>query len=156
MPRKVGYRSPHAKEWKPGFLLALQEVPNVLRAARLVEIPRSLAYRERSLDVEFSAAWDLALEEGQHVMVEAIESKVYDLIMNNSSFRHNVLRIFFLKSHRPEVYGDRSELKLKGSQEEPLYIAHSIDLTRLSNQEFDQLDQLVHKVNIQIENADDN
>jgi hypothetical protein len=122
MPRKVGYKSPHAGEWKPGFLLALREVPNVLRAARAVNIPRSLAYQEKGKDAEFSAAWDTALEEGQKVMVEAIESKVYDLIMNNSSFRHNVLRIFFLKSHRPEVYGDRSELKLKGSQEEPVVV----------------------------------
>jgi hypothetical protein len=122
MPRKVGYRSPNAKEWKPGFLLALREVPNVLRAARAVSIPRSLAYQERVIDPEFAQAWDRALEEGQHVMVEAIESKVYDLIMNNSSFRHNVLRIFFLKSHRPEVYGDRSELKLKGSVEEPVVV----------------------------------
>lgn len=145
MSRKQGSKVENSGEWKEGFLASLRQVPNVLRAAKAVDIARSLAYRERETNAIFAAEWDEAFAEGKAVAIEAVESKVYDLATNNSSFRHNTLRIFVLKSWKPEVYGEKSELKLKGSKAEPIQHVHGVDLSGVSEADLDLLERILTK-----------
>lgn len=56
-----------AVRWTPAkreaFLRALVETANVAGAARSVDLPPCSPYKLRAKDAEFSAAWDVALEE---------------------------------------------------------------------------------------------
>jgi hypothetical protein len=85
--------------WKPVFLAALQESPNVSRAARAADISRTGARKARETDPEFAAAWDEAIESS----MDDLEEEAYKRAKHES----DTLAIFFLKTRRREVYGEK-------------------------------------------------
>lgn len=55
------------------FLASLRKWANVSEACKAARVQRSTAYDHRAKDVEFAAAWDLAIEEG----VESLEREAW-------------------------------------------------------------------------------
>jgi hypothetical protein len=89
----------------PAFFQALAKVPNVTAAARAAGCAPKTAYAHRNADPEFAAAWDDALRQSTDEMI----GTAYKRAMRSS----DVLMIFLLKCHRPEVYGDRQQTDLR-------------------------------------------
>lgn len=110
----------NTREWAPRFLVALAEGPNVSAACRAVGIGRSTAYDHRRQDAEFARGWDDALDQGVDELVgecyrrarHGVERPVYQggAKVGTVTEYSDTLAIFLLKSHRPEVYGDRSKV----------------------------------------------
>lgn len=126
--------------WKKPFLAALRKYPNVRTAARMAGAWAAAVYKERGIDREFAKEMDDALAEG----VGYVEKKSFDLARNTDP-KNNNMRMFLLRAHMPEVYGDKSELLLKGSREDPLYMSHGIDLKNMSMEDLDTLDRILSK-----------
>lgn len=105
--------------WHDAFLRAIAVFPNVRLAARQCGITRQDAYKHRDLFPDFAAAWDEAKEQG----IDALELKLFSRA-NKSS---DTLGIFFLKSHRPEIYRERHEVT--GKDGGPIRVKTEKDLT---------------------------
>lgn len=91
---------PEKGAWKDLYLEKLQECGSLTAAARDVGVDPKTAYRQRAVDADFNAA----VEELRHVTVERVEDTLYEMA---SSGKDTTATIFFLKSRKPEVYGDR-------------------------------------------------
>lgn len=124
MPRRVGSKVANSGEWKQAFIAYLRKYPNVVKAANHVGVARSLVYRERAADPAFEAAFQDAWDEA----IDAIEGVAMELARSRNP-KNNSLRMAMLRAHRPERYGDRSEIRLKGSKEEPLLVQSQNDST---------------------------
>lgn len=102
------------KGWREPFLAALGDYGNVCKAAKRAGIHRSVAYRERSADGEFSAAWDAAVKLGTDALEDearrrAVEGTLKPVFQGGKrvgSVREysDALLIFLLKAHKPDVY----------------------------------------------------
>src|SRR6266536_2822473 len=90
------------EKWQARFLKALSERPIVARACRAAAVSRETAYRYRGDDEQFASAWQDALD----TAVDSLVDKCWDRAETES----DTLAIFLLKSHRPDVYQDRSRL----------------------------------------------
>lgn len=126
-------------DWQPVFLAALRKQPNVLKAARAAGVSRVMAYRVRKESPEFAAKWEEAVMDA----IDNIEGIAMDLAKLRDP-KHNNLRMFMLRAHMPDVYGDKSEVRLRGEIEHEH--RHTFDFSRLSNTEFDELDGLMLKL----------
>lgn len=89
--------------WKPVFLAALQETPNVSRAARAAGISRQNAYLAKDQDAEFAAQWTEAIETSMDDLEEAAYTR--------AKLESDTLAIFFLKCRRRDVYGDKVQIE---------------------------------------------
>ena len=125
-------------DWKPAFLASMRKLPNALKAAKAAGVTRQAAYKERALNPEFAAQWDEAKREG----IEDVERIMMELARLRDP-KHNTIRMFMLRAHMPEVYGDRSELLLRGSREEPIHVQHGVNLKDLSMEELDLLERIL-------------
>lgn len=112
-----GERVENAGEWTVGFLAALRRTPNVLRAAKAAGISRAMAYKEREADPVFRKEWDEAIADA----IENIEAVALDLAKNRDP-KHNNLRMFVLRAHKRDVYGEKTDLTVRGSRAEPLQV----------------------------------
>lgn len=91
------------KDWRKRFLATLAKTGNISAACRSAGISRTHAYNTRDEDESFKAQWDRAIDEA----IDALESAAFSRAKKNS----DVLLIFLLKSHRPEIY--RENLKVE-------------------------------------------
>ena len=85
--------------WQTRFLDKLKEVGNIRLACLAADIDRSTAYRTRQRDEDFAVAWADALQEG----VDRLEEEAWKRAKSKS----DLLMIFLLKAHRPELYHDK-------------------------------------------------
>lgn len=130
-----------AGEWTVVFLAFLRKMPNVMRAAKAAGVSRAMAYKERDADPWFREQWDEAIADA----IENIEAVALDLAKLRDP-KHNGLRMFMLKSHKREQYGDRGELMLKGSKEAPIRIEVVNRMQTLTEEEFALLERLRDKL----------
>lgn len=93
------------KDWRKRFLATLAKTGNISAACRNAGISRTHAYNTRDEDETFKANWDSAIDQA----IDALESAAFSRAKSNS----DVLLIFLLKSHRPEIY--RENLKVEHS-----------------------------------------
>ena len=101
-------------DWMAFFLWALSENPNLSRACEVANVSRMTAYRFRKTNPEFAAAWDDALAQSTDALVgeafrrakEGVLKPVFQGGKQVGAVREysDVLTIFLLKCHRPEVY----------------------------------------------------
>ena len=123
------------KDWKPKFLEALAASPNVSAACRNTGIGRKTAYDARDSDPEFAEKWD-----------EALESAVDDLAaeaFTRAKAGSDVLTIFLLKSHRPEVYRESTKQEIVGANGGPLQVQPTTpDLSKLTDAQLKTLDRM--------------
>lgn len=88
------------RDWTRPFLVKLESLGSIGAAARAVGVGRRTVYDERARNPEF----DSAVVEAATCCVEEVEATLYQRAVSGAS---DTAIIFFLKSHRPEVYGDR-------------------------------------------------
>lgn len=104
---------------KEKFLKILEESANVSRAAKAIGVSRRTIYDHKKSDVEFSAAWEDAIESGVDALeeearrraYEGTQKPVYYLGKKRGFIREysDTLMIFLLKANRPEKFKDRFE-----------------------------------------------
>jgi hypothetical protein len=87
-------------EWPARFLTHLRRSGSISAACRAAKVGRRTIYDERARNPEF----DETIREIAEECVEEVESTLYQRALSGAS---DTAIIFFLKSHKPEVYGDR-------------------------------------------------
>lgn len=102
MPATGENRTPRTlkKGWDEKFLTALEELGAVAPAARQAGVGRSTVYDRRDADPVFRAAMEQALD----TCVEEVESTLYTRAKSGET---DTAVIFYLKSRKPEIYGDK-------------------------------------------------
>jgi hypothetical protein len=95
-------------EWAPAFLAALRNSANVRASCQAAGVAREHAYRYRKTHPGFARQWKGALEDACDVL-EAEARK-------RASSGSDLLLIFLLKAHRPDVYREtvRHQIDLEG------------------------------------------
>ena len=106
-------------DWYEAFLAMLRNSGNVRLSCGQAGIRRSTAYAARDADPDFRAQWDEALQDA----CDLIEAKGKAMALQGSER----LIEFFLKAHRPEVYGDRLKVSV-GFQEEAQRLADELGI----------------------------
>lgn len=139
---KAGQKRENTGDWKESFLAFYSRFPNVMRAARHAGVSRAMVYKEAAGNPEFKAQFEEAKAEG----IETIEGVAMELASKNRDARHNTLRIFMLKAHKREIYGDQSEIRLKGSADEPVRVDVTAKLQPLSDDDLEALERLIDKL----------
>jgi len=98
-------RTPTRKE---KFLKALSTgVPNVSRAMKAAGISRTMAYEWRKDDPVFAQQW----EDTYQGAVDDMEADAWQRATRRQK-PSDVLLIFMLKAHRPNLYKDRSQVEV--------------------------------------------
>lgn len=112
--------------WRERFLSALSEHGSVSDAAETAGIGRATVYRERAIDPEFAAQWQLALDLGLDALEDAAKMRAKRM--------SDTLMIFLLKAHR-EKYREqpRGSMNLNLSLDD-LKDMSDDDLERLKQQ----------------------
>ena len=95
----------NAAEWRPTFLLTLRNTGNVRASCQAAGISRKTAYTAKLNAPEFTAQWTEAMADAIDIL-EAIAVK-------RAKETSDVLLIFLLKSHRPEIYRETIAVRLE-------------------------------------------
>ena len=116
-------RKPRADGWSPGkqraFIGYLADTGSVATAARAVGMSASSAYALRRAPggEAFAAAWDSAIQQAAHVLIDAAferavngsEEPVYDRdgrVVGRRFRQSDGMMMFLLRKHFPDRYGD--------------------------------------------------
>lgn len=111
------------KAWQRPFIRRLCETGNVTAACKKAKISRQRVYEVRDEDALFNAAWQEALvvatenlELEARRRAEGYLEPVFYLGRKIGSVRRysDLLLIFLLKAHKPEVYRDKLDIKHSG------------------------------------------
>lgn len=100
--------------WMHAFLVALSKGMLVSHACLAAGVTTMMARRAKQTSARFSKAWDSAIE----MAVEVAEEEAYKRGLEGS----DRLLEFWLKSHRPEVYGDKKQIEIGPSEKGPAVI----------------------------------
>src|SRR6266545_4876428 len=84
------------RDWKPAFLIALENTGSVTEAARTAQMDRCKVYYYRRNDPVFAALWDEAIEKACDLLEDEARRRAF-----NGS---DVLLMFLLKGRRPQVW----------------------------------------------------
>lgn len=98
MPRQQ--KDSNVGAWRQPFLEALEDTGAITIAAQRAGVHRSTVYEARDKDEDFRKA----LVEVQERCLERVEATAYQRARDGAS---DTAVIFWLKSRKPEVYGDR-------------------------------------------------
>jgi hypothetical protein len=146
--------TPFTPKRQAKFLERLAAGWSVTDAARSAGIVPRTAYNYRTAgtpeyNAVFEAAWDDALEAGTDRLedeamrraVEGTEKPVYQrgLLVGRVREYSDTLTVFLLKARRPGKYRERVDVQHSGTVQHQ----HTHDLTKLSDTELAQLEQLV-------------
>ena len=101
-----------AHDWRPAFLAAFRNSANVRAAAQAAGIDWSTAYKARKREPLFAEAWEMAEQEA----LDLLEARAMQLALAGDSH----LLMFFLRTRRPEKFGDRARLELTGAAGGPI------------------------------------
>lgn len=101
-----------AHDWRPGFLAAFRNSANVRAAAGAAGIDWSTAYKARKRELAFAEAWEMAEQEA----LDLLEARAMQLALAGDTH----LLMFFLRTRRPEKYGDRARIELTGGASGPI------------------------------------
>lgn len=102
-PPKQHHHYPPA-DWRDRFCAALANTANVRAACQAAGKNRAAVYRVRKEDPEFAARWKDALDDACDVL-EAVARQRATAPAKAS----DLLLIFLLKAHRPDVYREKHE-----------------------------------------------
>jgi hypothetical protein len=90
--------APAVGQWQPVFLAVLAASGNVTLACQAAGISRTSAYKSREHSKRFSSRWAEAID----TAIDLLEAEARRRAMAGS----DLLMIFLLKAHRPEMYRD--------------------------------------------------
>jgi len=85
---------------KRAFLDHLRKGASIYEACRHIGVSKNAMYMWRADDETFQEEWDEAIEQ----LTDAVESRLYKDAMTPGM---TVAQIFWLKTHRPQVYNQR-------------------------------------------------
>lgn len=95
--------------WQDRFLALFGQSLNISRSALGAGVDRQTVYREKAKDPEFAAA----MQEAKNEAIERLEAAAFERAQNMS----DVLLIFLLKSHKPEIYRESFDQRHSGQVE---------------------------------------
>ena len=102
------------------FLSELRKDSNLSRSARTIQVSNQTVWNWRNNDPEF----DMRVKEALAIGVECVESDTISNARNhydeNGDLKKEgnpLLHIFLLKSHKPNVYGDKKKIEIEGKKE---------------------------------------
>lgn len=101
-------------EKKRALLEAFREGMTVLEAARRVGVGTTTVYRWTGADPEFAAA----VEDAKDRADDAVEAVTFTNCVDPDP-AHNTLRIFWLKSRRPEVFNRPQQIQVTEQKQAP-------------------------------------
>jgi len=119
-------------DWKPKFIASLRETGMIRLACEAVGIARATAYVHREEDVEFSQAWDSALQDAVDLLeiearrraVEGVRKYLYHAggpVLNEAGehvyeteYSDGILTLL-LKAGRPEKYRENHKITHEGA-----------------------------------------
>jgi hypothetical protein len=107
-----------AGEWRAAFLTALANSGNVRAACQAAGINRTVAYDHRERSADFRTAWDTALEDACDVLAAMARKRAMDA--------SDLLLIFLLKAHRPDVYRETHRHEVTDGEGAPLKLTIEI------------------------------
>lgn len=87
-------------DWRPKFIAALDEGGQLAAAARSVGVDPKTVWNYRQKDPEFARQ----VRESLECAIERVEDTLYRMAMSGED---TTATIFFLKTRKPQVYGDR-------------------------------------------------
>jgi hypothetical protein len=135
------------------FLSAYAKCGNITRAAQMADIARQTHYDWLAVDDAYKAAFAAADEEAGDYLeaearrraVEGWEEPVFHQGMEVGAVRKysDSLLIFLMKGSKPEKYKDRVQSDVKATVDAT--ITQKPDLSKLSDEELIQLEQLLNK-----------
>ena len=107
---------------KRKFLHELRRTCNITRASQKINISRVTAYSAKKVNLEFSEAWNNALQEGLDLLEEMARKRAFEGVTKNIYYQGKIcgktkeysdgLTMFLLKAHRPEKYRDNQSIDL--------------------------------------------
>ncbi len=106
-----------ARDKKATILEAFRNGSTVAEAARAAGIGSKTIYRWAAADPEFGAA----VEEARDMADDAVEAVTHRNTLDPDP-AHNTLRMFWLKSRRREVYGEKITQEITGKDGSPFPI----------------------------------
>jgi hypothetical protein len=101
--KTTGNRTPiksHDGAWKEPFLEHLERHGSITAAAKHAGVRRGTPYEARKNDPVFGRQVDLIVQGA----IQQVEDTLYDRAVSGAS---DTALIFFLKTRKPEVYGDQ-------------------------------------------------
>jgi hypothetical protein len=111
---------PISEAERAAFIAHLRDIPNVVRAARLVGRTPNGFRTYRKLDPEFDKAWEEAISDGIEALEAELHRRAFEGIDKPVTFQgvitdsykeySDTLAMFLLKAHRPDKYRERSDV----------------------------------------------
>lgn len=142
--------------WEEAFLAVLRASGIVRHACEAAGVSRTTAYDRRERHPDFAAAWDEAMEdacdlleaEARRRALEGVEKPIFWQGEQVATVREysDTLMTLVLKAHRPEKYRERVDSRLSGPGGGPIQVAPGWDLSKLTDDEIDQFEQLTAKL----------
>lgn len=103
-----------AGEWIPTFLATLRNSGNVRLACQKAGIDRKTAYKWKERSREFREQWQEALDDA----CDVLEAEAWNRARGGS----DLLLIFLLKAHRPDIYRETTRHEVTGAGGKPIQI----------------------------------
>lgn len=100
--RALALIPPSLEEWHAKFIGCLRATGNVQYSAEYCGVSRQRVYQVRQADAEFREQWKFAME----AACDDLELEA----RRRAKAGSDVLLIFLLKAHRPQIYRDRVQL----------------------------------------------
>ena len=129
---------PPFAEWSPKFLDLLHNSGNVRRACKGANISRAAAYKYRSGNARFAEQWQDAMADA----VDLLEAMAWKRATQEAN-PSDLLLIFLLKAHRPDLYREVQKHELTGQGGKDL-IPRS-DLSHLTDEELGELQEILER-----------
>jgi hypothetical protein len=114
-----------AQQKKRRFLEALTQTCNVSASCEIAGLARETAYYWKSRDLDFSAAWDEAMERGLDALEDEVMRRAKDgvaepvyyqgRVVGETPRYSDVLAMFILKSKRRDVWGEKQQLDVSAN-----------------------------------------
>lgn len=114
---------PNTRDWQPAFLATLALTANVRLSCQQAGVSRAMAYHARIRSAKFAAQWRDAMDEA----IDILQAEARRRAMTVS----DLLLIFLLKAHRPEMYRETIRQEITGEGGGPIEIAASMVEARL-------------------------
>src|SRR3990167_8743128 len=103
-----------AEVWRPLFLAALRNSGNVRAACQAAGIDRKTSYLHRQRFPNFAKEWADALEDA----CDVLEAEAWQRARASS----DLLLIFLLKAHRPDIYRETTRHWVSGPGGQPIEV----------------------------------
>lgn len=104
------------QDWREAFLSRMRETGNVSESARYAKVDRITVIRWKKRSEKFAQEWEEAYQES----IDKLELSARERAFKDDT----TMAIFFLKSHRPEIYNRPDRQEVTGPEGGPLRVIY--------------------------------